>query len=93
MRWWVITEDTWKPAQSNKTPLAHVLIVGTSIDVIWGVRCSWGIRKSLIEAVRSILTRLNQRLSGPLDRIWIIFVREVTTGHNNAKPVITVITT
>ena len=44
----------WSPrtlgSQRNRTkhPLAHVLIVGTSIDMIWGIRCSWGIRKSLI---------------------------------------------
>ena len=44
----------WAPrtprSQRNRTKhhLAHVLIVGTSIDMIWGIRCSWGIRKSLI---------------------------------------------
>ena len=37
-------------SQRNRTkhPLAHVLIVGTSIDMIWWVLCSWGNRKSLI---------------------------------------------
>lgn len=51
----------WSPrtigSQRNRTKhlLAHVLIVCSSIDMIWGVRRSWGIRKSLIEPVRSIL--------------------------------------
>ena len=54
----------WAPrtfgSQRNRTkhPLAHVLIVCSSIDMIWGIRCSWGIRKSLIEPVRSILTTM-----------------------------------
>jgi hypothetical protein len=44
----------WAPrtpkSQRNRTkhPLAHVLIVCSSIDMIWGIRCSCGIRKSLI---------------------------------------------
>ena len=58
----------WAPrtigSQRNRTkhPLAHVLIVCSSIDMIWGIRCSWGIRKSPIQPIRSILTAMDHRV-------------------------------
>ena len=57
----------WAPrtigSQRNRTkhPLAHVLIVCLSIDMIWRVLGSWGNRESLTDAVRSILTTMFHR--------------------------------
>jgi hypothetical protein len=57
----------WSPrtpgSQRNRTkhPLAHVLIVCLSIDMIWRVLGSWGNRESLTDAVRSILTTMFHR--------------------------------
>jgi len=57
----------WSPrtigSQRNRTkhPLAHVLIVCSSIDMIWRVLGSWGNRESLTDAVRSILTTMFHR--------------------------------
>ena len=100
----------WSPGtpkgQRNRTkhPLAHVLIVGTTIDVIWG--CTLFLRdpgnpwsnqsgqtwpNDFTGGKRNqYFTHLNQRFLGQTDWTKTKSFRRVTTGDNNTKPVITV---
>ncbi len=85
----------WSPgtpkSQRNRTkhPLAHVLIVGTSIHVIWG--CTLFLRDPEFPDPTSQVNPDPDVSPGVSEtNTWTILIRGVTTGNNNAKPVISV---